>query len=116
MNTEKVKKRFTDIFNAFTPSVISIIGGLLIGFVILFIVSPGSSGRAFGTLIAGSFLGGISGIGDALYKMSAITLTGLSVAFAFKTGLFNIGASGQMLFSGAVTIVVGQINGIPPSI
>ncbi|HQD92197.1 MAG TPA: ABC transporter permease [Bacilli bacterium] len=116
MNTEKVKKRFTDIFNAFTPSVISIIGGLLIGFVILFIVSPGSSGRAFGTLIAGSFLGGISGIGDALYKMSAITLTGLSVAFAFKTGLFNIGASGQMLFSGAVTILVGQINGIPPSI
>ena len=48
--------------------------------------------------------------------MSPITLTGLSVAFAFKTGLFNIGASGQMLFSGAVTIIVGQITTIPASI
>ena len=30
-----------------------------------------------------------------LYQAAPLILTGLSVAFAFKTGLFNIGASGQ---------------------
>lgn len=116
MNTARVKKKTLRIANAFVPSLISVVGGLIIGFIILFIINPGSSFFAFLTLVAGSFTGGINGIGDTLYKMSAITLTGLSVAFAFKTGLFNIGASGQMLFSGAVTIIVGQITTIPASI
>jgi ABC-type uncharacterized transport system permease subunit len=35
-----------------------------------------------------------------------LILTGLSVAFAFRTGLFNIGASGQMLFGGFLATAV----------
>ncbi len=39
-------------------------------------------------------------IGNTLGMSTQLILIGLSVAFAFKTGLFNIGASGQMLMGG----------------
>jgi len=41
-------------------------------------------------------------------------MTGLSVGFAFKTGLFNIGASGQLLVGGFVAVFVGHnATGVP---
>ena len=39
-------------------------------------------------------------VGNTLGMATQLILIGLSVAFAFKTGLFNIGASGQMLMGG----------------
>ena len=42
----------------------------------------------------------ISRIGNTLATATPLIFTGLSVAFAFRTGLFNIGAAGQMLFGG----------------
>jgi ABC-type uncharacterized transport system permease subunit len=47
--------------------------------------------------------GGLSSperIGNTLAMATPLIFTGLSVAFAFRTGLFNIGAAGQMLFGG----------------
>ena len=41
-------------------------------------------------------LGNSYGIGQVLFKATPLILTGLSVAFAFRAGLFNIGAEGQM--------------------
>lgn len=63
-----------------------------------------SNGRdAAGDLVFG--LGGAN-IGDLLFRATPIIMTGLSVAFAFKTGLFNIGASGQYLMGTAATLIV----------
>ena len=42
----------------------------------------------------------IERIGNTIATATPLMLTGLSVAFAFKTGLFNIGTPGQMLFGG----------------
>ncbi|MBT9155338.1 MAG: hypothetical protein DDT37_00305 [Firmicutes bacterium] len=56
------------------------------------------------------FRGGLMNIerfGNSLASSTALILTGLSVAFAFKTGLFNIGASGQMLMGGLLASAVG---------
>ena len=36
-------------------------------------------------------------------------MTGLSVGFAFKTGLFNIGASGQLIVGGYVAVLIGVL-------
>ncbi len=41
-------------------------------------------------------LGNTYGIGQVLFKATPLILTGLSVAFAFRAGLFNIGAEGQL--------------------
>jgi len=55
------------------------------------------------------FRGGLMNIerlGNTLATATPLILTGLSVAFAFRTGLFNIGASGQMLFGGFLATAV----------
>ncbi|SHJ88365.1 ABC transporter permease [Propionispora hippei] len=46
-------------------------------------------------------------VGNTLATATPLIFTGLSVAFAFKTGLFNIGAAGQMLFGGFCATAVG---------
>ncbi len=46
-------------------------------------------------------------IGNTLATATPLVFTGLSVAFAFKTGLFNIGGAGQMLIGGLCATAVG---------
>ncbi len=63
-----------------------------------------STGRsAAGTLTFGF---NPTNIGNMLFRATPLILTGLSVAVAFKTGLFNIGAPGQYLMSTAATLYV----------
>ncbi len=65
------------------------------------------------------FLGGlmnIERIGNTLATSTPLILTGLSVAFAFKTGLFNIGAAGQMLFGGFFATIAGLNLNLPKPI
>jgi len=89
--------------------------GLAIGFLVLMVlayVSRNSSGQpfTFADVINDAYtkgfqrvlLGGWYGIGrvprgprSQLAQTAPLIMTGLSVAFAFKTGLFNIGAAGQ---------------------
>ena len=52
--------------------------------------------------------------GDMLFRATPVIMTGLSVAIAFKTGLFNIGAPGQYLMGTLVTLVIAL--GIPSSV
>ena len=52
-------------------------------------------------------------IGNMLFRATPLILTGLSVAVAYKTGLFNIGAPGQYLMGTAVTLVIAL--GVPAS-
>lgn len=44
--------------------------------------------------------------GNLLFRSTPIILTGLSVAVSFKSGLFNIGASGQYLIGTASSLIV----------
>jgi len=56
------------------------------------------------SVLFSSTLGNSYGIGMVLFKATPLVFTGLSVAFAFKAGMFNIGAEGQMnigAFAGA---------------
>ena len=46
-------------------------------------------------------------LGQVLYAATPIILTGLSVGFANKTGLFNIGASGQFIVGAYVAVLMG---------
>ena len=52
-------------------------------------------------------------IGNMLFRATPVILTGLSVAVANKTGLFNIGAAGQYLMGTAATLFIAL--GIPSS-
>ncbi|MDD4000861.1 MAG: ABC transporter permease [Bacilli bacterium] len=107
----------TNGFKTFTSVLLSILLGLLIGLIILLISNPRTAFPAFGGILIGSFGDPKSisvGIGDLLYYATPILLTGLSVGFAFKTGLFNIGASGQFMvgqFSALMVAFYGSALG-----
>ncbi|MFT9600840.1 ABC transporter permease [Mesobacillus sp.] len=85
-------------------SLISIILGLVAGGILmLFIGSNPIEGYAY--LLQGA-LKNLERIGNTLATATPLVFTGLSVAFAFRTGLFNIGASGQMLVGGLAATAV----------
>ena len=52
-------------------------------------------------------------IGNTLAMATPLVFTGLSVAFAFRTGLFNIGASGQVFIGGLCATALGLTLGLP---
>ena len=68
-----------------------------------------------GRTAAGSLTFGFNpaSVGNMLFRATPVILTGLSVAVAFKTGLFNIGAAGQYLAGTAATLFIAL--GIPSS-
>ena len=126
-----------DSTKSVASSLISIICGLLIGCIILIILSlinvKGTSisfssaldgiqlifSGVFNTgrdKITGELLFGFNGtnLGDMLFRATPLILTGLSVAVAFKTGLFNIGAPGQYLMGAATTLIIAL--SIPSSV
>lgn len=94
-------------FNHASASVFSIILGLLFGLVILLISNPSQALEGFGIILKGGFSTGPKGMGQVLYFATPLILTGLSVGFAFKTGLFNIGAPGQFIIGGVTAVYIG---------
>ncbi|WP_105619311.1 ABC transporter permease [Vallitalea okinawensis] len=90
---------------------ISVILGFLVGAIII-LLSGANPIEAYGALIQGAF-GSLKKIGDTLLYSTTLILTGLAVAFAFKTGLFNIGASGQMLMGGFIAVLLGITLDLP---
>lgn len=53
-------------------------------------------------------------IGEFIVQSMPIMLTGLSVGFAFRTGLFNIGAEGQLMVGSVAAVAVGLLVQAPP--
>ena len=77
-------------------ALVCILIGLLVGLAALFIINAGHAwDQGFLRIIQGGFYDFPYGVGKTLTNSAPLIMTGLSVAFAFKTGLFNIGAAGQ---------------------
>ncbi len=73
----------------------------------MLIVNPGEAVEGFQIIIKGRFNRGPKSLGNMIYLSVPIILTGLSVAFAFRTGLFNIGATGQLTMGAFVAVYIG---------
>ncbi len=52
-------------------------------------------------------------LGEFGVALMPIILTGLSVAFAFRTGLFNIGAEGQLMMGSLASVAVALLFDLP---
>lgn len=69
--------------------------------------------EAYIALFSGSLIG-MSRIGETLLKTTPLIFTGLSIAFAFRCGLFNIGAEGQYVIGALFAVGAGWIfRGLP---
>ena len=88
-------------------SVLSVVAGLLAGFALLFLLNPAHAVNGF-TLILTTAVASSEKLAKMLYQAAPLLMCGLSVGFAFKTGLFNIGATGQYTMGSflALTAVV----------
>ncbi len=107
-------------------SLLSILAGLVVGSLIVLIVGLTGNKQTFNSksiwdgirlVFGGVFSVGRKGTelafgfnpvnwGNLLFRAVPVLMTGLSVAVAFKTGLFNIGAPGQYLMGTAATLYV----------
>ncbi len=91
---------------SFLSSLLAIFVGLLFGFIVILIANPSNALEAFSRLITAGIADPVQ-LGKVTYYATPIILTGLSVGFAFKTGLFNIGAPGQFIVGAFVAIYIG---------
>lgn len=92
--------------------VLALVTALLLGALIMFLFGD-NPWQAYQGLFNGAF-GSARGWAATLRKLSPLLLTGLSVAVAFKAGLFNIGASGQFLMGTVASVAVGiNFEGLP---
>lgn len=98
--------------STFLAALLAIGLGLVFGFIVMLIANPVNSIWGFGEML----FAGIRRIGDVFYFATPILMTGLSVGFAFKMGLFNIGASGQYTMGMFFALYVGFMWKLPANI
>ena len=92
--------------SSFLASVMAILLGMLVGLIILVASNPAQAGQGFTAILFGG-LSNLKNMGQVLYYATPLIMTGLSVGFASKTGLFNIGASGQFIVGAFAAVFVG---------
>ena len=97
----------------FVHTLLSIIIGFAVGALFLAIMGL-SVGQAYGKLFQ-SIFSSIKSISYCIVYATPYIATGLSVAFSFKTGVFNIGAEGQFVVGSMSACVVGiLLADLPP--
>ena len=87
-------------------SVTAVLVGLLAGFIILLISNASQALFGFLAILTSGF-SSLRDLGQVLYFATPLIMTGLSVGFASKTGLFNIGAAGQFIVGAYVAVFIG---------
>ncbi|MCL1631228.1 ABC transporter permease [Sporolactobacillus sp. CPB3-1] len=92
--------------------VISVVLGLVCGAVIMFAIGYNPL-LAYQSIIESIFLQPYYG-GETIRAMIPLVLAGLAVAFAFRTGLFNIGVEGQLMVGWFASVACAIIFGHLP--
>jgi ABC-type uncharacterized transport system permease subunit len=93
------------LFDALLLPIIGVGIALAIGAVIIYFMGIDPL-RAYSYLLKGS-LGGKNSLAETLIKATPICLTGLGVAFAYRCGLVNIGAEGQLYMGALASTAMG---------
>jgi simple sugar transport system permease protein len=91
-------------FNILVP-LISVVTGIIAGAIIMLIYGYNPV-KGYLALWNGAF-GDAYFFGETIRQVTPYILTGLAVAFAFRAGLFNIGAEGQLIAGWLAAVWVG---------
>ncbi len=85
-------------------SLLAIAGGLAFGFILLLVFNPPFALYGLNQLLT-TGVASLDKLAKVFYQSAPLLMTGLSVGFAFKTGLFNIGATGQYTLGAFFSLV-----------
>ena len=110
------RRRTADLWAESGRQIVRAVAGLLLIIIVgglLMVISGISPFEGFDGLWKGSF-GSTLGLGSALLRSTPVILTGLGVAVAYRAGVFNVGAEGQ-LFVGGLCGTVGALAAPDPA-
>lgn len=94
------------------PQIIAIFLAFIVGAAVL-LATGHSPIDAYSAMLRGAF-GDIFGIGQTFTQATPIIFTALAFLFAFRCGLFNIGAEGQLIVGALAAALVGiSFGGLP---
>lgn len=107
-----------DGFQTIIASLLCIVIGRLVGYAVLLIINPGGAAGAIAAnlknyLYYPSQVAVMKYLGTTLVKASALLMCSLSVLFAYKVGLFNIGAAGQYVVGAGACLYFGLKLNMP---
>ena len=91
-------------------SLICIVLGLLIGYIVLLFINPAGAGEAILAVVKNFWNYSranlqLKNFGSTLVKTAPLLMCALSVLFAYKVGLFNIGAAGQYVVGACASLL-----------
>lgn len=102
------------LFDSLLP-LLAVLAAFIVGAVILFLQGVNPL-EAYKAMIVGAF-GSKNGLADTLVKATPLLLVGLGIAIAFRGGVINIGAEGQLIVGAMMTTYLGlqlgdRMNGV----
>ena len=105
-------------FQSLAASLLCILIGLLVGYIVLLIINPAGATEAIKTIVE-NFLyyptpaAQLKYLGNTLVKTVPLIMCSLSILFAYKVGLFNIGAAGQYVVGAGASLYCALALGLP---
>ena len=118
MRREKTSLLRSKGVQSLLASLLCIVIGLLIGYIVLLIINPAGAGEAIRTIVENflyypSAAARLRYFGNTLVKTAPLLMCSLSVLFAYKVGLFNSGAAGQYVVGAGASLYVALGLGMP---
>lgn len=103
---------------AIIASLICVVLGLLIGFIVLLCINPAGAGKAILDMVKNfltykSHSMRLKYFGSTLVKTAPLVLCSLSILFCYKVGLFNIGAAGQYAIGAGMALYAALAWNLP---
>ena len=97
-----------DSFQTLLSSLICILGGLIVGYLVLLVIEPSGAFEAIIAVMKSFFRypGTLKFkyLGQALVRTVPLLMCALSVLFAYKVGMFNIGVAGQYVAGACIAL------------
>ena len=118
MKKEKRSLLRNNAVQSLLASLLCILIGLLVGYVVLLIINPSGAGEAIVTIVKNFMTysrrnAQLKYLGSTLVKTAPLLMCSLSVLFAYKVGLFNIGAAGQYVVGAGASLYCALAWGMP---
>ncbi len=120
MNERKPKRSLLDRqgIQTLIASLLCIVLGLLVGFIALLIINPGGAVKGILAIVKNFFYlpnarMQMQYFGSTLVKTAPLIMCSLSVLFAYKVGLFNIGAAGQYVMGAGASLYCALALNMP---
>ena len=118
MKKEKTPLLRKSAMQALLSSLLCVLLGLLVGYIVLLLINPAGAGGAIKAIVENFMTYSrpatrLKYLGNTLVKTAPLLMCSLSVLFAYKVGLFNIGAAGQYVVGAGAGLYCALAWGMP---